>query len=328
MLKVGDVFNGYHLEQYCGCGCCSTVYVATNPDGVKVALKLVGKQTGMGARREAKAMHEYQKHSWKKFMLQIGNVAEDEDYFYYEMELANPVPGMKEYVPDTLAVRLMNGKRLSVRQTASLINELMWSVRELHSADVVHRDIKPSNIFFFGKESIAKLGDIGAMCESNSSTIPMGTPGFSAMTSVGIDPNTPKGDLFSSACVAYTCLTGEEPGLLSIDYSKLAKIDGVAPVAQFIKKATDAKGFQNADEAIEFLNSKFKIDTNPGFESGKECASAISGKFPRHDFLVSSEILGAIVGMFIGIRKPRRQESLRVRNDARPVIGEYLALPE
>ena len=131
-------------------------------------------------------------------ILHVGR-APDDSYFYYVMELADPVgegdgrstlgdgvnrsspsaisqtPDPRGYQPRTLRSDLRPGTRLPVARVVELGLALTQALGHLHRQGLVHRDVKPSNIIFGGcRPKLAAIapGTQAAACDPPSATRP------------------------------------------------------------------------------------------------------------------------------------------------------------
>ena len=157
-------------------------------------------------------------------------------YFYYVMELADPVevqtPELQNlvsgfptsvsiakgstadsssefdvqasdlgYVPHTLRSDL-GGGRLPAAEVLELGLALSEALANLHSHGLVHRDVKPSNVIVVNGRP--KLADIGLVTDAGDGRSIVGTEGYLAPEG----PGTPQADLFALGKVLYESSTG------------------------------------------------------------------------------------------------------------------------
>src|SRR5262245_44273693 len=156
-------------------------------------------------------------------ILQVGR-NDAEGYFYYVMELADPVLGsefpvpgsaggrqvatlnsqLETYVPRTLRHDLVHRGRLPFEECLQLGLSLTSALAHLHKSGLVHRDVKPSNIIFV--KGLPKLADIGLVTDVGDAKSFVGTEGF-------IPPEGPgraQGDIYSLGKVLYEISTGKD----------------------------------------------------------------------------------------------------------------------
>lgn len=154
-------------------------------------------------------------------------------YFYYVMELADPVanapqvshqagaeshvetrrgtsdlrvvgPATPPYSPRTLRTELAGPHRLTPSNAANLTLQLANALEHLHSRGLVHRDIKPSNVIFVGGQP--KLADIGLVTAAGDSRSFVGTEGFIPPEG----PGSPGADLYGLGKLLYELATGRD----------------------------------------------------------------------------------------------------------------------
>ncbi|MDB6039301.1 MAG: serine/threonine protein kinase with repeat [Verrucomicrobiales bacterium] len=159
-------------------------------------------------------------------ILQVGR-NEEEGYFYYVMELADPIavadevtrltlssggntnagksepPHVGCYKPKTLASEVKTRGALPLPEVLQIAQTLARALAELHRHGLVHRDIKPSNIIVVN--SAPKLADIGLVASATDSRSFVGTEGYIPPEG----PGTPQADLYSLGIVLYVLATGK-----------------------------------------------------------------------------------------------------------------------
>ncbi len=217
-------------------------------------------------------------------ILQVGRNDTD-GYFYYVMELADPVPkegaepkpkqsnpkaktqnlrakgrpsdppvpatfDPADYSPRTLAAELAAGKRLPATQCVEIFHSLALALAHLHEAGLVHRDIKPSNIIFVG--GTVKFADIGLVTAADDTGSFVGTEGFIPPEGSG----TPTADIYSLGKVLYEAATGrdrKEFPALPLDDLDLSANSGLLELNAIIVKACAANPHQRYASAEDLV---------------------------------------------------------------------------
>lgn len=205
--KAGDIIDEYKLLSECGQGSYGTVFLAENQlTAGRSALKIVYKY-GNKTDCELRGLRQYQIIAENTNLLQIYQVKEYDEFFYYTMDIADDLsddPAL--YVPDTLANRLRKN-RLDAEAVREMHRDLLENLQTLHGKGLFHRDIKPDNILFINNR--ARLGDIGLVTDIATTTL-RGTPGFMpAEVLAGIRGYEARDDYYALGKVIYCALTAE-----------------------------------------------------------------------------------------------------------------------
>jgi serine/threonine protein kinase len=120
---------------------------------------------------------------------------------------------------EDLGKRLRRLGRLSLDETAAVVEQVAWALGAAHRSGIVHRDVKPENIFLGTRRGAlhVTLLDFGLakdLAEAHALTLTgvvVGTlPYMSPEQLRGIDVDT-RSDVWSLAIVAYACLAGRLP---------------------------------------------------------------------------------------------------------------------
>jgi serine/threonine protein kinase len=166
--------------------------------------------------REFKGISRYQPFSDKHpGLLRVDFVSEKKSgYFYYVMELGDPLkPGWEKepstYVPRDLAGERARSpaRRLPVPECVRIGLALTAALDFLHRQGLTHRDIKPQNIIFVnGQPKLADLGLIAEIRPLDQVKTYVGTPGY--MPPPPEPPGTPQADIYAMGMVLYVLATG------------------------------------------------------------------------------------------------------------------------
>ena len=208
--------RGYTSLKFCGKGAFGSVYCGQDTSGREMAIKIILKKEAKDYwERELEGIRNYAKNVENSpELLQIFSVVDvkEHDFIYYTMEKADPVSGLDNYKPDTLANRLKDGA-LPPRDALDILLAVFSCIKILHNVGLAHRDIKPENILFIkGKP---KLGDIGLISDLNrkKTTQVVGTYGYLPPEAFSIaspsEENRLQWDLYAFGKVIYQVFTGE-----------------------------------------------------------------------------------------------------------------------
>ncbi len=225
----------YDLLRRIGHGAYGDVWLArSQATGVLRAAKIVWRHTFEDDRpfkREFEGIQRFEQisreHPGQLSLFHIGR-NEAEGYFYYVMELADPIPVAADvrrltakesearnpksdtkleppdvgcYAPRTLRADLEYG-RLPAARVLEIGLILTEALGHLHKNGLVHRDVKPSNVIFVNGRP--KLADIGLVTDASDQCSIVGTEGY--LPPEG--PGTPQADIFALGKVLYEAATG------------------------------------------------------------------------------------------------------------------------
>jgi len=205
-----------------GEGAYGKVWLARNATGQWRALKAVYlanfDQNADPFEREFNGIKKYQPVSDKHpGLLRVEFVSEKQaGYFYYVMELGDPLEPGWETEPSTYKPRDLvserarsHGRRLPVRECVRIGLALSDAVGFLHGQGLTHRDIKPQNIIFVnGHPKLADMGLITDIRLSDPERTLVGTPGY--MPPPPERPGTPQADIYALGMVLYVLSTGRK----------------------------------------------------------------------------------------------------------------------
>jgi len=137
-------------------------------------------------------------------------------YFYYVMELGDPVAAGWEANPATYRPRDLasaraqaEGRRLPEQMCVEIALELAEALDFLHRAGLTHRDIKPSNIIFVnGRPKLADVGLVSEIRPPNQESTWVGTPDY--MPPPPEPPGTAQADIYALGMALYVISTGQD----------------------------------------------------------------------------------------------------------------------
>ncbi|MFZ0828564.1 MAG: serine/threonine-protein kinase [Verrucomicrobiia bacterium] len=203
-----------------GEGAYGKVWLARNPTGQWRALKAVYlanfDENPDPYEREFSGIKKYQPVSDKHpGLLRVEFVSEKQaGYFYYVMELGDPLEPGWEGEPSTYKPRDLvserarsHGRRLPVRECVRIGLALSDALDFLHGQGLTHRDIKPQNIIFVnGQPKLADMGLITDIRPLDQERTLVGTPGY--LPAPPERPGTPQADIYALGMVLYVLSTG------------------------------------------------------------------------------------------------------------------------
>jgi len=201
-----------------GEGAYGKVWLARNKTGQWRALKAVYlanfDQNTDPYEREFNGIKKYQPVSDQHpGLLRVEFVSEKQaGYFYYVMELGDPLEPGWEGEPSTYKPRDLVSerarslrRRLPVRECVRIGLALSDALDFLHRQGLTHRDIKPQNIIFVnGQPKLADLGLITEIRPPDQERTLVGTPGYMPPER----PGTPQADIYALGMVLYVLSTG------------------------------------------------------------------------------------------------------------------------
>ncbi|MBR2374038.1 MAG: SUMF1/EgtB/PvdO family nonheme iron enzyme, partial [Lentisphaeria bacterium] len=257
-LKSGETFSGCEIISRCGKGAVGIAYLAKNPLGQKIVIKIVSSPNNSD--RELRGLQHYMKISNSHpNLLHIFHVGATPEGFYYTMEAADDCSSNCEYTPATLGNLLKRYKCFTPEEAIIITRELLEALKIIHQADLIHRDIKPENIIFVNGR--AKLSDPGLVVKVGETVSLAGTLGF-------ISPEVMNGarefdqqcDLYALGKVFYCMVTGFSPAQypqLPADM-RLEVCRQINPVLLKMCNKNPEKRFKSAEEFLSGLPLKLE----------------------------------------------------------------------
>jgi serine/threonine protein kinase len=208
VIGPGGQLGPYRLETPLGEGAMGLVFVATVPQGGRVAVKVLRPDLADDVVALARFTREARlsERSGSAHVVPILAAGRAGGLVY----LAMPY-----YRGGSLAARVRSLGPLSVDEIAVLAAQLGRGLDALHEAGIVHRDVKPSNVLLDGEGNVA-LGDFGLARASDSTRVTedgrlLGTPHYLAPELIEGAGATAASDVYALGCVLYECLAGAPP---------------------------------------------------------------------------------------------------------------------
>jgi len=211
LALVRQAFTGrYQVEREVGRGGNARIFLATDPGGRRVALKILHPEllVSVAADRFLREIRLASRLN-HPHIAQILDSGEQDWLVYYVMSY---VEG------STLRERLDTAPRLAPAETMRFACDVLDALDHAHGHGIIHRDVKPANVVL--SSSGAVLLDFGiARAVAVSGTDQLTRSGIAVGTSSYMSPEQitavkdidHRSDLYSLGCVLYECLAGQPP---------------------------------------------------------------------------------------------------------------------
>jgi eukaryotic-like serine/threonine-protein kinase len=211
LALVRQAFEGrYQVESEIGRGGNARIFLARDPEGHPVALKILHPELLVSVAadrflREIKLASQLS-HPHIARLLDSG---ERDWLIYYVMDFVDG---------QNLRERLDSSRQLSIAETLRIASDLLDALDHAHQQGIIHRDVKPANVVLSAQGAI--LLDFGiARAVIASGTDQLTRSGIAVGTSTYMSPEQitavtdidHRSDLYSMGCVLYECLAGQAP---------------------------------------------------------------------------------------------------------------------
>jgi eukaryotic-like serine/threonine-protein kinase len=211
LALVRQAFDGrYQVESEIGRGGNARIFLARDPEGHPVALKILHPELLVSVAadrflREIKLASQLS-HPHIARLLDSG---ERDWLIYYVMDFVDG---------QNLRERLDSSRQLSIAETLRIASDLLDALDHAHQQGIIHRDVKPANVVLSAHGAI--LLDFGiARAVIASGTDQLTRSGIAVGTSTYMSPEQitavtdidHRSDLYSMGCVLYECLAGQAP---------------------------------------------------------------------------------------------------------------------
>jgi len=213
VLRPGDRFHHFQLQQQLGRGAMATVYRAVDEnDGKVVALKVLtlADDWPEEQREEARLRMLREAETAGRLghpdIIEINEADEHDGFVYLAMEFVEGV---------NLATHAGESRLLPPRLVCEMCARVADALHFAHQRGVIHRDVKPANIVFDQRTRRVRVMDFGvARLEDSRATrtgIILGSPSYMAPEQLDGRKVTAQSDLFSLGVSLFQLLTGTLP---------------------------------------------------------------------------------------------------------------------
>ncbi|MBQ3316266.1 MAG: serine/threonine protein kinase [Kiritimatiellae bacterium] len=266
----------YWLRQEIGRGAYGTVYLASAPDGGRVAVKVCRRDDIGDERfeRELRGAKLYRAIPPQEGLVRMLELVESPWGFFAVMELADdefggPQEASAGYRPKTLASVIAGEKALPLGECVKLGITLAKGLAALQRHHLLHRDIKPGNVIYVGGRPV--LSDPGLVVEEAAAASLVGTPGYVPPESF----TAASGDVYSLGLTLKAASFGRK--IEDLDKGPALEADTGAKFFpawwRILNKATDptpSRRYQSAKallKDLESLNRRIVIAASPWFKA-------------------------------------------------------------
>jgi serine/threonine-protein kinase len=199
---------GFQIDHVIGEGATGTVYLAHEPGGRRVALKVLSPRLAGDERYRQRFLRETRLAAELDHPNIVGVVTAGDEggFLYLAMELVEGAD---------LRTLLGREGRLELPRALAIVSQIADALDAAHEAGLVHRDVKPANILLEGDHAfICDFGLARHVSSVSSLTTERGFVGtIDYIAPEQIEGGTIDGraDVYALACVLFECLAGRRP---------------------------------------------------------------------------------------------------------------------
>jgi serine/threonine-protein kinase len=202
--------NSYEVEREIGRGGNARIFLARDPNGHPVALKILHPELLVSVAAD-RFLREIRLASQLKHpnIARLLDSGEKDWLVYYVMSYAEG---------PTLRERLDQSRQLSIPETLRIASDLLDALAHAHSHGIIHRDVKPANVVLSSDGAVLlDFGIARAVIASGSDQLTRS--GIAVGTSTYMSPEQitaladidHRSDIYSMGCMLFECLAGQAP---------------------------------------------------------------------------------------------------------------------
>jgi serine/threonine-protein kinase len=217
---VGQSLGPLRIARLLGQGGFAWVFVAREPDGREIAVKVLKPRYAGDAQFERRFRHESETAATLDHpnIVRIGPIARAAEHVYFTMDL----------YADSLGARIARDGPLPEAELLRLARDVAAGLAYAHAQGLIHRDLKPDNVLIRadGSGVIADFGIARAISNYAASTgvdMTIGTPHYLSPEQAQGRPLDHRTDFYSFGVTLYKAATGEVP-FTSTDWFELARM--------------------------------------------------------------------------------------------------------
>lgn len=211
LALVRQAFTGhYEVEREIGKGGNARIFLARDPGGKPVALKILHPEllVSVAADRFLREINLASQLD-NPHIARLLDSGERDWLVYYVMSYVEGA-SLREY--------LDHSRQLSIAETLRIADDLLDALCHAHEHGIIHRDVKPENVIVAAEGAV--LLDFGiARAVIASGTDQLTRSGIAVGTSTYMSPEQimaarnidQRCDLYSLGCMLWECLTGQPP---------------------------------------------------------------------------------------------------------------------
>jgi serine/threonine-protein kinase len=211
LALVRQAFSSrYSVEREIGRGGNARIFLATDADGRKVALKVLHPELLVSVAAD-RFLREIRLASQLNHphIAKIFDSGEQDWLVYYVMDY---IEG------STLRERLDSSEPLPVSETMKIVCDVLEALDHAHARGIIHRDVKPANVVLSSRGAvlldfgIARAVAASANDQLTRSGIAVGTSSYMSPEQISaLREIDHRSDLYSLGCMLYECIAGQPP---------------------------------------------------------------------------------------------------------------------